>query len=158
MLLFILLNVANVIIQTIKSLCTIKCGKTVAALVNAVAYALYTYVIFYTTMDGIELWQKAAIVGAANLVGVFVVKCWEEKTRKARLWKVELALPYSTRCTKDTYLKWFEEQGIPCNMLTMGDWTIYNCYCSTKEQTKYVKGVCKAENGKISAYESQPNI
>ena len=34
---FIVLNAINVIIQTIKSLCTINCGKTVAALVNMVS-------------------------------------------------------------------------------------------------------------------------
>ena len=32
LILFIVLNVTNVIIQTIKSLATVKCGKTVAAL------------------------------------------------------------------------------------------------------------------------------
>ena len=44
---FILLNILNVIIQTVKSLATVKCGKTVAALVNAVAYGLYTIVVVY---------------------------------------------------------------------------------------------------------------
>ena len=33
---FIMLNIVNVIIQTVKSLATVKCGKSVAALVNAV--------------------------------------------------------------------------------------------------------------------------
>ena len=35
LILFVILNIANVIIQTIKSICTIKCGKTAAALVNS---------------------------------------------------------------------------------------------------------------------------
>ena len=43
LILFIVMNILNVIIQTIKSIATIKCGKTVAALVNALAYGLYTY-------------------------------------------------------------------------------------------------------------------
>ena len=47
--LFVVMNVLNVIIQTIKSIATIKCGKTVASLVNAIAYGLYTYVIFFTS-------------------------------------------------------------------------------------------------------------
>ena len=38
--LFVGLNVVNVIIQTVKSLATVKCGKTVAAMVNALAYGL----------------------------------------------------------------------------------------------------------------------
>ena len=43
--LFIILNIVNVIIQTVKSIATIKCGKYMAAFVNAVAYGLYTVVV-----------------------------------------------------------------------------------------------------------------
>ena len=45
LLLFIILNAVNVFVQTIKSICTVKSGKTVAALVNAVAYGIYTVVM-----------------------------------------------------------------------------------------------------------------
>ena len=34
LIIFILLNIVNVIIQTVKSLATIKCGKTMASIVN----------------------------------------------------------------------------------------------------------------------------
>ena len=37
---FIILNIVNVIIQTVKSIATIKCGKGCAAAVNAIAYGL----------------------------------------------------------------------------------------------------------------------
>ena len=40
LILFIVMNVLNVIIQTVKSICTIKCGKAVAAIVNAAAYGV----------------------------------------------------------------------------------------------------------------------
>ena len=45
LIIFIVLNIVNVVIQTVKSLATVKCGKTVAAIVNAVAYGLYTVVV-----------------------------------------------------------------------------------------------------------------
>ena len=35
---FIILNILNVIIHTVKSIATVKCGKTAAAIINAVAY------------------------------------------------------------------------------------------------------------------------
>ena len=34
---FCILNIANVIIQTVKSIATIKCKKTMAAIINAIA-------------------------------------------------------------------------------------------------------------------------
>ena len=51
LIIFIALNIVNVIIQTVKSLATVKCGKTVAALVNAIAYGLYTVVVVYIVCD-----------------------------------------------------------------------------------------------------------
>ena len=41
--LFTALTVANTIIQTVKSLCTIRCSTFTSACVNALAYGLYTY-------------------------------------------------------------------------------------------------------------------
>ena len=78
---FVILNIINVIIQTIKSLATVKCGKIVASIVNAVAYGLYTVVVVYTVCD-LPLWLKVVVVGVANLIGVYVVKLIEEKSRK----------------------------------------------------------------------------
>ena len=88
---FIILNIANVIIQTIKSIATIKCGKGVAALANAIAYGLYTIVVIYMVCE-LPLWQKVLIVGGANLVGVYIVKALEEKGKKSKLWKENIVI------------------------------------------------------------------
>ena len=68
---FIILNIVNVVIQTIKSLATVKCGKGVAAIVNAVAYGLYTIVTVYMLCELPLMW-KASIVAFCNLVGASV--------------------------------------------------------------------------------------
>ena len=78
---FAIFNVINVIIQTIKSIVTIKCNKYIAAVVNAIAYGLYTYIVVLTASD-LDLWFKISVTAAANLVGVFVVKWVEEKKKK----------------------------------------------------------------------------
>ena len=78
LIIFIVLNIFNVILQTVKSICTVKCGKTVAAIVNAVAFGLYTVVIVYTNAD-LPLIQKVLVVALSNLIGVYVVKWVEEK-------------------------------------------------------------------------------
>ena len=92
LLVFIVLNIANVIIQTVKSLATVKCGKGIAALINAVAYGLYTIVTVYLMCE-LDLYLKAGIVAVCILVGVYVVKWTEEKARKDKLWKVEATIP-----------------------------------------------------------------
>lgn len=150
--LFIVLNVANVIIQTIKSIATIKCGKTVASIVNAVAYGLYTYVVVFMNCDDLSLFARAVIVAVANLVGVWVVKYVEEKKAKDKLWKVELAVP----CEKlDIADRLIQDSEIPYNAMFVGDWVMFNAYCETKADTHKMSEVAKMVGGKISAYESK---
>ena len=88
---YIVLNIVNVIIQTVKSIATIKCKKGIASVVNAVAYGLYTVVVIYMVCD-LPLWFKIAVVAIANLIGVYLVKYFEEKNRKDKLWKVEATI------------------------------------------------------------------
>lgn len=152
LILFIILNIANVIIQTVKSIVTIKCGKTVASIVNAVAYGLYTYVVIFTALDGLNIHLKALITAGANLIGVFVVKLIEEKKRKDRLWKVELAVPFRSATTAENLIR---ENKISYNAVIVGDWVMFNTYCENQKQSSKMAEISKVVGGKISAYESK---
>ena len=70
LILFIAMNALNVVMQTIKSLCTVNSGKTVAAIVNAVTYGFYTVIVVYMSCN-LPLWEKSLIIGLCNLVGVY---------------------------------------------------------------------------------------
>ena len=151
--LFVILNVVNVVIQTIKSIATIKCGKTMAALVNAIAYGLYTVVVVYTVCD-LDLWVKVVVVAVSNLIGVYVVKLFEEKSRKDKLWKVE--------ATVDSYFisdlhRMLNEGGIPHSWIEIGstDRVLLNCYCNTQHDSSLVKELLDASGAKYFVSESK---
>ena len=149
---FIALNIVNVIIQTIKSLATVKCGKTVAAIINAVAYGLYTVVVVYTVCD-LPLWLKVVVVGACNLVGVFCVKWGEEKARKDKLWEVRATVyePYTESLHHD-----LESANIPHNYIpNIGKYTIFNIYCETQAESKRVKALLDYHKAKYFVSESK---
>lgn len=152
LIIFIVLTILNVVIQTIKSIATIKCGKWVAALVNAVAYGLYTYVIFFTSADGIDLHAKALITAFANLVGVYVVKLIEEKARKDKLWKVEATVS-ATDVKEITGL--LARAGIPYNYIDINRYVLINCYCATQKQSHGVKTILDNYNAKYFVSESK---
>ena len=142
---FILLNILNVIIQTVKSICTVKCGKGIAAVVNAVAYGLYTIVTIYMLCD-LDLYVKAGIVALCNLVGVYVVKLIEEKSRKDKLWKVEMTVRnYNTEKLSNT----LKDVDSPFNYIDgISKYTIFNVYCATQKQSATVRKIgeeCKAK-------------
>jgi hypothetical protein len=146
---FVILNIVNVIIQTVKSLATVKCGKTIASIVNAIAYGLYTVVVVYTVCD-LPLWLKVAVVGVANLIGVYVVKLIEEKSRKDKLWKIEATVKESA-CYEELC-----KIGISCNCLCVSNGGfIINCFCPTQKESAIVKGILNKYNAKYFVSESK---
>lgn len=153
LLVFVLLNVANVIIQTVKSIATIKCGAWVAAIINAVAYGLYTIVVVYMTADGLGLFWKAIIIGIANLVGVYVVKLVEAKKRKDKLWKVEATVLRGHTTALHCALV---DAEVSHNYLeNVGKYTLFNVYCETQADSARAKEVLDRFGAKYFVAESK---
>ena len=149
---FIILNILNVIIQTVKSIATIKCGKGAAALINAVAYGLYTVVTVYTMCE-LDLWLKALVVAVANLIGVYVVKLLEEKARKDKLWKVEATVLRGW--TKELHRALVVAE-IPHNYLeNVGKYTLFNIFCETQAQSTKAKHILDSFEAKYFVSESK---
>jgi general stress protein 26 len=155
LLVFIVLNIANVIIQTVKSIATVKCGKVSAAVINAVAYGLYTIVTVYLMCE-LDLYLKAGIVALCNLVGVYVVKLIEEKARKDKLWKVEATIynqgidPHYDDC-----LVALRNAGVPHNYIDANKYLIINAYCATQAESRVVKEILDQYNAKYFVSESK---
>ena len=149
---FVVLNVVNVIIQTVKSIATIKCGKGMASLVNAIAYGLYTVVVVYTVCD-LDLWLKVAVVAVANLVGVYIVKLLEEKGRKDKLWKVEATVLLGNKPMLHHELA---RAQLPHNYLeNVGKYVLFNVYCATQEESAKAKAILDKYNAKYFVSESK---
>ena len=152
LIIFIVLNIVNVILQTVKSLATVKCGKVAAAIVNAVAYGLYTIVLVYTMCDLPLMW-KASIVALCNFIGVYVVKLIEEKARKDKLWKVEATVPFEDWETLDYNLT---NHFIQHNYILLGEkYAVFNIYCPTQNDSKFAKKILDEHNAKYFVSESK---
>lgn len=151
---FIILNILNVIIQTVKSIATVKCGKVAAAVINAVAYGLYTVVTVYMMCE-LSLGIKALIVALCNLIGVYVVKLIEEKSRKDRLWKVEATLINQNLGDNDDCIIELKEKNISFNYIDINKYMIINCYCPTQNESLIVKKILDKYGAKYFVSESK---
>lgn len=149
---FIIASIINVVIQTVKSIATIKCGKWASAIINAVAYGFYTWIVVLTVCD-LDLWTKIMVTALTNFVGVWVVKWIEEKARKDKLWKVEA-----------TVLRGWTEQlhrdlvavEVPHNYLeNVGKYTLFNIYCEKQSDTIKAKEVLDKYGAKYFASENK---
>lgn len=149
---FIVLSIINVIFSTIRSIATIKSGKTVASLLSGGYFAFYNIMLIYTVAD-FPMWEKCVITFICNVIGVWIVKFIEEKMRKDCLWKVEASI-------LDTQKKQVEEMltvsRISFNYIEgIGKYTIFNIFCSTREQSVAVKEILKNFNAKYFVAESK---
>lgn len=150
--LFILLNIVNVVLQTSKSIATVKGTPLVAAASNALAYFVYTYVLIYTSIEGLSMFTKAIIVAASNLVGVLVVKIVEEKMKKDKLWKIEFTVNQSH---EDTLRLILEHENLSFNYNQNGKHTLFNVYCPTQSESEKVVRLIREYNAKYFVSENR---
>jgi hypothetical protein len=148
---FTVLTIVNVIFSTIKSIVTIKSGKTVASLISALYYGYYNIVLIYTVAD-FPLWQKVAVTFFCNLVGVWLVKWGEEKVRKDKLWLVKITIPvnYSNIIKKE-----LNNNNISFTYYDINKYFVFDCFCENQKDTKIVSMLCKKYQGKIFATENK---
>lgn len=150
--LFILLNIVNVMLQTAKSIATVKGTPIVAAASNALAYFVYTYVLIYTSIDGLSMITKAIVVAASNLVGVLIVKVIERKMQKDKLWKIEFTVNGKHTETLRLIL---EHENLSFNYQENGKHTLFNVYCPTQCESAKVMRLIKEYNAKYFVSENR---
>lgn len=151
--LFIVCTGVNVVLSTIKSILTIKGNKWTAAIINAITYGFYSYVIILTNIDGISTLVKMGITAACNFVGVFIVKLIEEKTRKDKLWEVRATVYQQEANPLHDELN---KREIPHNFIpNVGKYTIFNIYCETQKESRLVKSLLDEHKAKYFVSESK---
>ena len=150
---FALMTVINVTLSTIRSLCTIKGGKWLSAITNAVCYGFYPLIVMLTAKDTVTIWVNMIITAVANFVCVWLIKLVEEKARKDKLWKVELTVRENHTAELHTNLK---DLDIPHKYIeNVGNYTIFNIYCATQKESALVKDIANRYNAKYFVTESK---
>lgn len=87
---FIISTLINVILSTLKSIITIKGGRVLASVVNAIAYGFNTIVI--KGISNVELWVAVLVTILSNLVGVYIALTISKKFEKEKLWKITVTV------------------------------------------------------------------
>lgn len=153
--LFIICTAVNVILSTIKSIATIKGGKFMAALMNALTYGFYSWVIILTTIDNLSTVSKMLITAACNFVGVYLVKLIEEKTRKEKLWQLSITVPqkYIEALHHD-----YTQINLPHNYIDVIKWGVFTIYCETQKDTTKALEIAKQYGAKCFAAENKLDL
>ncbi len=142
LLLFCALSLFNVIIQIIKSLCTIKSSTFISACVNAAAYGVYTYVIVFTNSEGLPLYGKALITAISNFIGVYIAnsifnKCFAKEVN----WIINISIPVKEKINFEYKM---EKNNIVYHCYGANSdrkFVLYDIYSPNKKYSKIIKNI-----------------
>jgi len=142
---FIILSLVNVILQTLKSILTIKSTRFVASLMNALAFGFYTIVIKQLT--NFDVFTTVTVTIVANLVGVYFSIFLLDKFKKDQLWKITVTT--LTTFENKMIKKRLENSNIAYTELFISDGkSVIDIYCYTQSETQIVKEVLNFSKSK----------
>lgn len=150
---FIGLTIVNVILNTARTIITVKGGLFWSSFISAVAFGFYVVVIVYTVCD-LPLWIKAVVTAFANFVGTYFVKYIEMKVRKTRLWMVDAVIYAKNIGFAKRYLT---EAGIQFTELPISnsDSHLFHIYSNTLDESRGIRDLLKKFNAKYVVVESK---
>jgi hypothetical protein len=153
LLVFIGLSIVNVVFSTIRSLVVNNGGKFSASLLSGGYFAFYNIMMVYTVAD-FPMWQKCVITFVCNVVGVFLVKWGEEKSRKDKLWKIEATFKHDDSLIAELK-EWGKVNDIGFKYNDIVKYYEIDFYSHTQSESVIIKNFIQKHNGKYFVAESK---
>lgn len=151
--LFVILTIVNVILNTARTIITVKGGMFWSSFMSALAFGFYTIVIIYTVCD-LPMWLKATVTALANFVGTYFVKWLEMKVRKDKLWMVDVVLTGDQILAAKSYLDPWKIQYIEMP-ISNSDSSQFHIYSKTQDESRHIRDLLKTYNAKYVVVESK---
>ena len=151
--LFVVLTIINVILNTARTIITVKGGMFWSSFISALAFGFYVAVIVWTMCD-LPLWVKVAVTALANFIGTYFVKYIEMKMRKDRLWLVDVVLTGPQIYAAKSYLDGWQIQYIEIP-ISHSDSSQFHIYSKTKEESSNIRTMLREYDAKYIVVESK---
>ena len=153
---FVVLNFINVLINTARSLTTVKGGKWIASLMNALCYGYYTVIIVITATYEIPLALKIVAVAIVNFIGVFTIKFCEEKMQKEKRWVFLATAKIENNAVIDVAekLKALEIKLVYTTVIENELYTL-QIFSNTRKESEMITAILENYNIKFSAIETK---
>lgn len=148
---FIIATLVNVILSTLKSVITVKGGRMVASVVNAIAYGFNTICI--KSISDVELWVAILVTVVSNLVGVYIALTICKRFEKERLWKITVTVP--TENLKDFKHDLLDADiGFIVYETTYEKYKVVDVFSNKKEESRLLRTMIHKYNAKYTINEN----
>lgn len=148
-------SILNVILNTIKSIITIKGSTTAAALVNAITFGFYTIVV--KQISTFDLGITVPITIIANLLGVYLAKWILNLFKKDKLWRISCTVPFykmKTALITDNLTKY----GIESTTIPYENGSIIDIFSKTQGESELIKEIITKNDIKYTIYEIDKSL
>ena len=153
LLLYLVLQVVYVILNTVTNIAKIKCSKLIASLTSAVCYGFYVIVVVATASNQ-PIWVKMLLTAVTNIVGVYVGMWVMEKFRKDKLWKIEITIRDAIEAYQ--FENTLREKDISFNnVVCENNDIILNVYSKSQKESEIIKkALAEATTAKYIIHQS----
>lgn len=150
LLLYLVLQVVYVILNTVTNIAKIKCSKLIASLTSAICYGFYVIVVVATASNQ-PIWVKMLLTALTNVVGVYIGMWVMEKFRKDKLWKVEATI--TDMYESHNFESKLKNHNISYNTVECknGD-IIFNIYSKSQKESTIIKEALEKEAPNTAKY------
>lgn len=94
MILFFVMQFINVVLNTLKSFCTIKSSKHLGMFMNVTAYTFYVAVVKMLTEQ--PMWYVCLVTAITNCIGFYLADLLFNKMQKDKLWRISMTTDTDT--------------------------------------------------------------
>ena len=148
---YLIFQTVYVILNTTKSVLTIKSTKFVAATASAITYAVYVFVLIYTVAD-FSIWVKAGLTAVTNFIGTLISIWLLDKIRKDKLWEITATVKSINMQDLLNELNTANVSFNYNNTNNLTEW-VFHCYCKTKKESVALRDILIKYNAKYIVHE-----
>lgn len=153
---FVAMTIVNVILNTARVIITVKGGMFLSALISAIAFGCYSWVVVLTveTKMYISTFWIAFITALVNFIGVYIVKYFENRMRRDRLWVVDVVIFAKRLRSLREYLNGKDIQFTELPIENSDD-KLFHIYSNNHDESRMIRDLLSSFGAKYFVSESK---
>lgn len=136
---FFVCSFLNVVLNTMKTILTIKASRQQAAIINAITFGFYAIVIKQLAVFSLPVTVTVTII--TNFIGVHVSLWMLDKFKKDKLWKITVTSSYEDTTywvSRDLKQAGIQYTVMPTNIENR---SVFDIYSENQEQSAKIKTI-----------------
>ncbi|MDD4876562.1 MAG: hypothetical protein PHQ86_05505 [Dehalococcoidales bacterium] len=152
-------SILNVILNTIKSIVTVKGSTHVAAIMNAITFGFYTIVV--KMIADVDLVISVPLTMIANLIGVYIAKGILNLVKKDKLWRISCTVSKKKKIDSETFREYFKKYNIEYTIIPINDYKdgyLIDIFSNSQGESALIKEIITKNNIKYTVIEIEKSL